>query len=336
VFLVFFAAALTFINDERRVWRSAYFIVIFGVVMAFAGILMKLSNLEGIYGVRETPQAISFGPFVNQHHFAAFMQMTGGMTLGLMLDRTKGREKKVLLAAALIVMGVAVVWTSSRGGMLGFVSMLTVAMLLSIVARRNSGDEKEARTRPIAMAAAGGALLFVIFGSALFLGGNDQLLRATGAVRADVDISTGRFHFWPIAVSIFLERPLFGAGLDAFGVAFTKYDTWSGFFRVEQAHNEYLQILADAGVAGFLCVAAFVFLLVRNGIRAIGEAHGFRRGAAIGALAGCFGILVHGFFDFPLRTYSNGFFFLLLATIATVRIASSGARHAGRVNAHER
>lgn len=328
VFFFFFAAALAFINHERRLKTAVYLIVIFGALMAFFGILQRLGNLEGIYGVRETPQAIPFGPFVNQHHFAAFMEMTGGVTLGLIFEQVKGRERKVLLATALVVMGVAVVWTSSRGGMLGFVSVLAFVTLLSMVARRKSSADVRAvgLGRQIAIAAGGVALLFTIFGVALFLGGNDLLLRGIGAVRSDVDISSGRFHFWPIAVKIFFEHPFLGAGLNAFGVAFTKHDTMTGFFRVEQAHNEYLQILADAGIAGFMCVAAFIYLLFRKGLRTIAEADGFRKSAAIGALAGCFGILVHSFFDFPLRTYSNAFFFLLLAAIATVPIASTRAK----------
>ncbi|MBA3692276.1 MAG: hypothetical protein H0W77_02380, partial [Acidobacteria bacterium] len=46
----------------------------------------------------------------------------------------------------------------------------------------------------------------------------------------------------------------------------------------------------------------------------------FRRSTAVGALAGCFGILIHSFFDFPLRTPSNAFFFLTLTILATASI----------------
>ena len=88
-------------------------------------------------------------------------------------------------------------------------------------------------------------------------------------------------------------------------------------YRVEQAHNDYLQILADAGIAGFGCTAAFIFLFFRKSVSVIrNSANRFGRDAAIGALAGCVGIMVHSFFDFPLRTTSNAFFFLLLVVIA--------------------
>ena len=109
--------------------------------------------------------------------------------------------------------------------------------------------------------------------------------------------------------------------LDAFGTAFPLYDTWNGNFRVEQAHNDYLQILADAGLLGFICIAAFIYLLFKQGLQKIGGEHShFRRSVSVGAMAGCLGILIHSFFDFPLRTPSNAFFFLLFAVFTTASI----------------
>lgn len=333
VYLVFFAACLTYINHERRLKKAVLMIIIFGSGMAFFGILQRLGNPEGIYGLRETPQAIPFGSFVNQHHFAAFMEMTAGVTLGVLFGKTLGNEKRVLLASAAVVMGVAAVFTGSRGGMLGLVAVLLFVTLFNIISGRwsKSGSSKIDRAAgirsKIVLGAAAVAILLVIGGVALFLGGNDSLLRGVGVVNPEADISTGRFHFWPIAIRIFLEHPVLGVGFDAFAIAFTKHDTWSGAFRIEQAHNDYLQTLADAGMAGFVCIAGFIFLLFRNSLNAIATAGGsFRRNAAVGALAGCFGILVHSFFDFPLRTPSNAFFFLLLCAVATVSIASGHSR----------
>ena len=141
------------------------------------------------------------------------------------------------------------------------------------------------------------------------------------------DLTSGRTHFWAVAWQIFLAHPLFGAGLDSFGVAFTKYDTWNGLLRVERAHNDYLQILAEGGLAGFACIVGFIYLFFRKALATIWAAgEGLRRDAAIGSTAGCVGILVHSFVDFPLRTWSNSFFFLLLVAIAIVRVAPETSR----------
>lgn len=323
MFLTFLAATLTFVNSESRLKRIVVILVVFGSVMAFFGILQRLANPDGIYGMRVTPQAIPFGPFVNQHHFAAFMQMTGGLTLGLLLGSETTREKKYMLATALAISGLAVVLTGSRGGLLAFLATASTAFVLNLFSSRKDRAGSGRSQNKILIAAGGLALAAVVIGTAFLIGGNDQVLRGIGAVSAAEDISTGRLHFWPIALKIFLANPLIGAGFDSFGVAFTRYDTWSGILRVEQAHNDYLQMLADGGILGLACVAAFVFLLFKKGLGTVSATKGFRRSAAIGALAGCLGITVHSFFDFPLRTNSNMFVFLTLVAIATVTVTPS-------------
>lgn len=320
VFFVFFAASITFLSHQRRLRKAVVLIIVFGALLAFFGILQRLANPEAIYGLRGTPQAIPFGPFVNQHHFAAFMVMTSGVTFGLLFGGGVQRDKRLLLAIAAIVMGIATVMTSSRGGILSFAGTLVFTIATTMFAR--PADEREGPAtglrQKIAAIAGAVALIFLIFGTVLLLGADSSLIRGIG-LGASEDISNGRSHFWPIAFKIFLDHPLFGAGLDAFGTAFTKYDNWSGSFRVEQAHNDYLQILADAGLAGFACLMAFIYLLFKKGLSVISSStNELRRSAAVGALAGCLGVLIHSFFDFPLRTPSNAFFFLMLSAIAVV------------------
>jgi O-antigen ligase len=324
-YLVFFAAALTFVNNKVRLKKVVALIIGFGSLMAFFAILQRLGYPDTIYGIRDTPDAVPFGSFVNQHHFAAFMEMTGGVAFAYVFSPTITRDRRILLLCSAVVMGVAVVMTSSRGGLLSFVGTLLFAVCATLVTRfpDDSGD-RSALTGKQKLAVFSGAiaLVVVIFGVVLLLGADSSLLRGIG-VGGGGDVSNGRLHFWTIAIQIFADHPLLGAGFDSFGVAFTKYDTWPGVFRVEQAHNDYLQILADAGIAGFACVAAFIFFLFRRGLASImATGDRFRRAALIGALAGCFGILIHSFFDFPLRTPSNAFFFLMLSAIAAGEVRS--------------
>jgi O-antigen ligase len=185
---------------------------------------------------------------------------------------------------------------------------------------RRERSERPAFSPKLILAAGGVFLVFTVF-LVLFLGDVDSLLRGTGMSGGTGDLTSGRIYFWRAAANIFFDHPLIGVGLDAFGAAYSSYDSSSGLFRVEQAHNDYLQILADAGIAGFACVVAFIYFLLKKGTDVIrSSASGFRRGAAVGAMAGCVGILVHSFFDFPLRTPANAFVFLALAAIAIVRL----------------
>ena len=62
----------------------------------------------------------------------------------------------------------------------------------------------------------------------------------------------------------------------------------------------------------------FVFWLFRTGLKNAKSPNIFRRGVAIGALAGCFGILVHSLFDFVLHTTAITYLFITLVALVVV------------------
>lgn len=323
---IFFAAALTFIGNRKRFQSITLTIVIFSSIMAFYGILQYLANPEALYGLRPFGQSSPFASFFNKHHFAAFMEMTIGLTLALLFGDATKNNKKIFFIIAAVIMGIAIILTGSRGGMMSLLAVLGFVIFTNFLKNREvknknaSADVKQFFLRRNLILFGGSfALIVILFFAVLFIGGDQSLLRGFGLTGAEGDITTGRSHFWWVALQIFFDHPIIGAGFDSFGAAFTKYDTWSGVFRVEQAHNDYLQILADGGILSFVCVAAFIYLLFKKGILAI-KTHEdkFVMHGAVGALAGCFGILIHSFFDFPLRTPSNALFFLMMAALATV------------------
>jgi O-antigen ligase len=320
IFFVFFAAALAFVPQGSRTKRIAVLIVVFGAAIAFFGILQRLTTPESIYGLRPTPQAIPFGSYVNQHHFAGLMEMTSGIALGLLFGRGVTRERKLFVAIAAGIMGIAIVFTGSRGGLISYLAVIAFAAAASFArqnARKMTHDESSNRGRNLSVMIAGIGLVILVVGSVLFLGGEGSLLRGIGLQPDAGDITSGRSHFWNVAWQIFLANPILGAGFEAFGAAFTRYDTWSGMYRIEHAHNDYLQMLADGGILAFACVAAFVYFFFRKGVAALGgQNDGLHRSIVTGAMAGCFGILIHSFFDFPLRTPANAFVFLLLVVLA--------------------
>jgi len=55
-----------------------------------------------------------------------------------------------------------------------------------------------------------------------------------------------------------------------------------------------------------------VVILFRKGFARRETDDRFRRGVVTGALAGCFAVLVHSFFDFTLHTTANALLFLIL------------------------
>lgn len=318
--LVYFAATLVFVDTPNRLRVLVRTIMIFGFLLAVFGLTQSFTSPTRVYWIRELNQSTAFGPFINRHHFAGYMELTISLPLGLLLAGSVDKEKRLLYLFIAGLMGVALVMTSSRGGIISLVAEIVFLVIVTAIWRKKEHRRrvKLARLKGVAARVALAAALIVgLFLGVLLLGGEFSLNRFIDSVNTD-DPTTGRAHFWSVTLDMIKANPVVGTGLGAYGVIYTRYDTRNGFFRLEQAHNDYLQVLSDAGVVGGVLALAFVVLLFYRGFRRARSRDDFRRGVALAALGGCFAVLVHSFFDFTLHTTSNALLFLVLAALATL------------------
>lgn len=321
--LIYFAAMLAFIDRPERLQRVVRLVIIFGFVLALIGIFQSFISPTTIYGLREIENAFPFGPFVNRHHFANYMLLMLALPLGMLFAGAIERDRQPLFIFAPLVMGIALVMTGSRGAMVSLVvqfAFLVGAAGVAAEGKRGEKSESMAGERRAAwLTRAGGAfaLLLLLLIGVLTLGGEAGLSRLLGTLDAK-DPTTGRLHLWEVTLNMIAAHPLLGTGLGAYGAAFTRYDTHGGALQVLQAHNDYLQVLADTGIVGAGLGILFLVVLYRMGWRRLRSADKYRRGVALGALTGCTGMFAHSFFEFPLHTTSNALLFLLLAALATL------------------
>ena len=307
--LIYFAAILAFLDNPKRLRFLALFITIFGFAFAFYAIIQNLLDPGRIYGVWERPLVQPFGSFVNKHNFAAYIEMCVAIPLGLLFAGAIEKEKRLLYLIAIALMGIALVMSGSRGGLVALIAELIFLVFLTAKAR-TSGQ----LFLKIGLAV---ALVGAIVAGTILIGGDSTLTRIAETAQSK-DPTSSRLQIWATTLEIIKQNPIFGAGWGAFSVAYTQFDPLNGRERVEQAHNDYLQILADAGIVGAILGAFFVFWLFRYAWKRIQSHDIFRRGVAVGALAGCFAILVHSVFDFVLHTTAISLLFLVLAVMATV------------------
>ncbi len=321
--LIYFAAVLVFTDTPKRLRLLVRTITVFGFFLAIFGLTQSFTSPDKVYWIREMPQSQAFGPFINRHHFAGYMELALALPLGLVFTGSIEREKKFVYLFAAGLMAVALIMTNSRGGIISLLAELLFLVATMGLRSRHKHRKRQAEEhvpRIKSAAAKTGlalALVLALFGSVVLLGGEEALTRMVGSVNTD-DPTTGRAHFWSVTVDIIRNHPLVGTGLGAFGVVYTGYDSRNGMYRLEQAHNDYLQILSDGGIAGAALGLFFVVSLFRMGFSRRESRDDFRRGVATGALAGCFAVLVHSFFDFTLHTPANALLFLVLAALATI------------------
>ncbi|MBA3769984.1 MAG: O-antigen ligase family protein, partial [Blastocatellia bacterium] len=303
---LFFSITLAHINTAARIERIVNVVAIFGFAYAFFAILQSFLSPGKVYGIYERFGAAPFGSFVSRHNFAAFINMVIALPLGLLFAGSVKRDKKLLYITAVALMGVSLVLSGSRGGLVAFLAEI---LLLVFLTTRTKGPRSIAIRSALAI-----ALLAAIVGGTFFVGGDSTLTRVA---ETDVskDFTADRIQIWRITLNVIANNLPFGSGLGAFGQAYTRFDDFTGLSRVEQAHNDYLQVLADMGLVGLVIGGLFLYLLYLSGRRGLEVKNSFRHAVAIGTIAGIFAVLVHSLFDFVLHTTAVAMLFLLLIAL---------------------
>ncbi len=311
--ILFFLLFATFVSTEERcslvlnvVIALAFSIAIIGIGQSYVGKVLW--------------QRGTFGPFVNRNHFAGFLEMGLGLAAAQVVGQTVHREKVAIYLCIMLVLVTAVVLSASRGGNLALAAEMIFLALVAWPARAASQQRRlGALWRVIAA-----AVLFVVMvvGAMLFTG-SDELVQNLSQLQKETQTETpaserfSRHLIWRATAQMIQDHPLLGVGLGAYPLAYTRYDPSSGMQRVEQSHNDYLQIVADAGLVGGLLALSFLLLLFSRGFAAAQTQNRHHRAIVLGALAGCFAIAVHSFVDFDLQVTANAQLFLALASLAT-------------------
>src|SRR5258707_68091 len=338
--VIYFAATLIFTDTPRRLRTIVRTITIFGFLLAMFGLTQSFtSDGTRVYWFRQLAQSTAFGPFINRHHFAGYMELAIGLPLGLLFSGAIESYKRPLYAFVVMMMGVALIMTNSRGGIISLAAEILFLVVVATPGLRRGERRPRAQRIRSALLRAGLAfgLIAVLIGGTIAVGGSDVFTRLLGTPNA-ADPTTGRAHFWSVTLDVIKAYPLVGSGLGSFGVIYTRYDSLNGFYRLEQAHNDYLQTLADGGLLGGILGIAFLVILFGQGFPRRETDDKFRRGVATGALAGCFPGLIHSFFGFTLHTTSHALLCLIRAALATLdsRVDEGGHHRAPRGRRHSR
>src|SRR5947207_7746704 len=317
--LIYFAASLIFVNTSRRLRTISLTIIIFGFLLAVFGLIQYLTT-DGtrVYWFRQLTQSQAFGPFINRHHFAGYMELTIALPLGLLFSGAIENYKRPVYMFAIATMGVALIMTNSRGGMIALAAEILFLVVIAGPGLPHSRHQPRAgRIRAALLRAAlAFALIAALASGAFLIGGSEVFTRLLGTP-SSADPTSGRTHFWAVTLNVIKAYPIAGSGLGSLGVIYPRYDSHNGLLRLEQAHNDYLQTLSDGGIIGGALGLSFIVILFRQGFARRETDDKFRRGVATGALAGCIAFLIHSFFDFTLHTTANALLFLILAALAT-------------------
>jgi O-antigen ligase len=282
----------------------------YGAVVALFAVLQGLAPNGKLYWIWPLEQGGSiYGPYVNHNHYAGLMEMLMPFPLVLAATRFTNGNRKIAAAGIAALMAASIFLSGSRGGMAAFVAQMV--MLGVLLVRKREGNWKQ----PLML----GAFLAVVIVFLVWMGGN-ELTRRLISIHSEAreEINGGvRLSIDRDCLRMLIKRPFLGWGLGAFPIVYPQFRSFYTTFFVNQAHNDYLQLLVETGLAGFSIAVWFLVLVFRQAANKLNNWTETASGAmTVAALLGCMGILVHSFLDFNLQIPANAALFYVLCAIA--------------------
>jgi len=334
-------------------------VIVVGFVVSVFGLVQLLTWNDKIYWVRKIPNVsattpTAFGPFVNHDHFAGYVEMIIPLALCLAFwlverDRVpaflapggggaegrsaslrprtleeRGRLSQGTLAVfATVILIVALFFSLSRGGILS--AFISGSLLWILLCRRIA-------SRLVRMLVA--VALPAVVVSVIGLIGAEAVKKQMGTY---ANLS-GEASFQLRAIiwqRLIRELPAYawvGSGLGTFEDSFAPITPAGSQRRWDKAHNDYLHLVWETGLAGgaLFALGAAVFVrrfwwpALRGGPRAIDL---FGLGMAVSLLS----IALHSAVDFSLQIGANGFLCALLAGLMVALRKEDAELPSGRV-----
>ncbi len=328
--LIYFLT-INLLTINGRLKKTVYTVISLAAGIALLAIIQQVDSPDRIYWFRNVPENSSpFGPWINPNQFAGFMEMMAPLALGLFLfykpivhpDETlrekivnfftmPGSSRYLFLGCAATLMVLSVFVSLCRGGILTITLSAFVFMLMYNM-------KKNKRGRMAVLVIVGCVVMAVSW-----FGWDTIIAEFNHGFSSSGELNDGRLPLWADTLRIIPSFFLFGSGFGTYIDIFPSFRSFPGYHIFDHAHNDYLELLTDGGIIGFVLAAWFVVAVLGHGwkmIRARRDQYAVLLG--IGAFTGIIAMLMHSVTDFNMHNGADGlyFFFLCGLLVAVVNI----------------
>ena len=303
--LLLIAAECVRHEDTRRVF--ALIMIVFGGLYAFFALAQQLTYNGKVFWTH-TPRfhglGAIYGSYVNRNHYAGLMEMLVPIPLVVASGHMLKGGKRALVAFCAVLMATTIFLSGSRGGMIAFVLEVVLFPALTF------------RTRRSPRVALGSVAVCVLILALLAFLGKGQVLGRLGDLEPGTRLNMTMD--WP--ENVFSAAGARAGDLGTFPTVYPSYRSFYTNLFINEAHNDYAQLLVETGLLGFGLMLWFLAQVYRRGLPTSRRWEFTWDGAlSLAALLGCTGILIHSFVDFNLQIPANAALFYVLCALAASR-----------------
>lgn len=284
--------------DHKMRKRIVWLVIFLGTALSVYGFLQYFGIFNHPWWFQKDFVAATY---INHNHFAGYLELIMPL-VAVIIFSMKGR--RIILAAALVLMLTAFVLTQSRGAWLS----LTIALLaIGFILMKRIALNKKAFIAFL-------SVLIVLF-SLLYFGKDiiSQRMDTVSQIAEGKELSIGaRFKMWQGTLSLIKERPFVGTGIGTFVWAFSRYRPEEFYAIANFAHNDYLNMAAEMGVAAPFIMIWIFALIIKSGLaKKEDRLNPYALGCSIGILS----LAIHGVADFNFHIPANMLLFSVWAAL---------------------
>jgi len=324
-FALFYLLTVQHLSEARRLRLTVVIVTVFSSLLAVESILQKLTSPDAIYWFRAAPASASpIGPWVYSNQFAGFMEMVFPLVIALFLfsrpqvqyEKTlkdkvialftlPGANRYLLLGTGAVLIAVAILLSLSRGGI---ITLCLAFLFIAFLSTRITPDRQVRWGIVISVSV---ILIISWFGW-------QPIMTEFGSLWGVDGLNTsGRLTLFLDGMKIFGDFPLTGTGIGTFQDVYPAYQSMPGDTVYDHAHNDYLELLTDGGLIGFVLGGWFVLSVMVSVISTLlRRREPYSILITSGALTGLLALLLHCFIDFQLVSGANGLYFFFLCGLA--------------------
>ncbi|MBU0943580.1 MAG: O-antigen ligase family protein [Proteobacteria bacterium] len=321
---VFYILTVQLLSTSEALTKTVKIIAWLAIGIAFLAIIQKFTSPREIYWFRTTPVGSgTVGPWVYHNHYAGFMELVFPLVLALFFHYrppfTYQQPLRARIAAIFtapdsnihfflgfgIVLILASVFIAlSRGGIISI--NLGLLFFLLLLARKNP--------------ASGKMLPLLLLGCALmavtWLGWDPILSEFNNTFTETGGIKEGRLMIWQDCAPLIRDFLFTGSGFGTFLQVYPKYSSLPTTAIIDHAHNDYIELITNGGLIGFLLAAWFVITILGHGLRRLStRREHYSILLIIGGITAIVSLLLHSVTDFNMHNGANGLYFFFLCGI---------------------
>lgn len=327
-YVAIFFLTLVLVNSKKRLKQLTFLLITMGLFEALFGLADVLAKGQlfriPFTGIGNANYSAT-GTYANYNHFGGLLEMAIPMSIGMLLSKSATREAhltwrarlrvffrgllspRLWLYATTTTMMIALLYSRSRGANISLISAIGLTMGLLLLFKKPQTKK-------------GGNPPFLVFLFPLIIAlslGASPLLSRLGTQ----GLQTNRHEFREIAYEIIADYPAFGIGSGNWSHVYMAYqsaepDSYNSRFLLNNVHNDYLELLVEQGIIGFILFGSAILLALGIMIKALllHQRDPLTHGVLWACVTAVFSLLSHSLADYNFHIPANaGWFSAIIA-----------------------